>query len=143
MAKISKESFQFLKDIATNNNKPWFDENKAVYQASLENTKEFNQALFDKMQEHDKMERIKLYRIYRDVRFSKDKTPYKIYWHTGLVRATAQLRGGYYLHIQPNNESFIATGFWEPNKEDLFRIRKEFEMDDSEMRDILNDEKFK
>lgn len=53
------------------------------------------------------------------------------------------MRGGYYLHIQPNNESFIATGFWNPNKEDLLRIRKEFEMDDSEMRDILNDKTFK
>ncbi len=43
------------------------------------------------------------------------------------------------MQIQPNNESFIATGFWDPNKEDLLRIRKEFEVDDSEMRDILND----
>ncbi|NCP06452.1 MAG: DUF2461 domain-containing protein, partial [Flavobacteriales bacterium] len=53
------------------------------------------------------------------------------------------LRGGYYLHVQPNNESFIATGFWEPNKEDLLRMRKEFEMDDQEMRDILNNKSFK
>ncbi len=47
------------------------------------------------------------------------------------------------MHIQPNNESFIATGFWDPNKEDLFRIRKEFEMDDSDMRAILSNKMFK
>ncbi|NNK28601.1 MAG: DUF2461 domain-containing protein, partial [Flavobacteriaceae bacterium] len=48
-----------------------------------------------------------------------------------------------YLHIQPNNESFIATGFWEPNKEDLFRIRKEFEQDDDEIREVINDKAFR
>lgn len=53
------------------------------------------------------------------------------------------MRGGYYLHIAPNNESFIATGFWEPNTNDLQRMRKEFEMDDTQMRTILNDKSFK
>ena len=52
------------------------------------------------------------------------------------------MRGGYYLHIQPNNESFIATGFWEPNSADLLRIRKEFEMDDHEIRTILANKTF-
>ena len=47
------------------------------------------------------------------------------------------------MHIAPNNESFIATGFWEPNANDLYRMRKEFEMDDSEMRAIINDKSFK
>jgi len=53
------------------------------------------------------------------------------------------LRGGYYLHIAPNNKSFIATGFWEPNASDLQRMRKEFEMDDTEMRTIINGKSFK
>jgi len=53
------------------------------------------------------------------------------------------LRGGYHVQIKPNNESFIATGFWDPAPADLMRIRKEFEMDDSEIREIINDKIFK
>jgi uncharacterized protein (TIGR02453 family) len=86
---------------------------------------------------------MKIFRVYRDVRFSKDKTPYKTHFGGSFHRKKPELRGGYYLHIAPNNESFIATGFWEPQKEDLLRIRKEFEMDADEMRKIMNNKKFK
>lgn len=58
-------------------------------------------------------------------------------------RKKPELRGGYYLHIQPNDESFIAVGFWDPSKEDLLRIRKEFEMDDEEIRSIIGEKKFR
>ncbi|MBT8303037.1 MAG: DUF2461 domain-containing protein, partial [Bacteroidia bacterium] len=75
--------------------------------------------------------------------FSKNKLPYKTHFGGSFRRKKPELRGGYYLHIQPNNESFIATGFWEPNKEDLFRIRKEFEQDDDEIREVINDKAFK
>ena len=84
-----------------------------------------------------------MFRIYRDVRFSKDKTPYKTHFGGSFHRTKPKLRGGYYLHIAPNNESFIATGFWEPNKDDLLRIRKEFEMDDIEIRKIISNKAFK
>ena len=60
-----------------------------------------------------------------------------------FIEKSRELRGGYYVHIQPNNESFIATGFWEPNKDDLLRIRREFEQDDQEIRAIVNDKKYK
>ena len=68
---------------------------------------------------------------------------YKTHFGGSFHRKKPELRGGYYLHIQPDNESFIAVGFWEPNKEDLMRIRKEFEMDDEEIRDILRNKTFK
>ena len=55
----------------------------------------------------------------------------------------SELRGGYYLHIAPQNESFIATGFWDPSKEDLFRIRKEFEIDSEELRELMSQTEFK
>jgi len=105
---------------------------KAVYQAVLEN-----------LQAYDEIDKLKIFRIYRDVRFSKNKLPYKTHFGGSFHRVKPRLRGGYYLHLQPNNESFIATGFWDPESADLMRIRKEFEMDDSDMRDIINDEKFK
>ena len=90
----------------------------------------------------DSIERIQIFRIYRDVRFSKDKSPYKNHFSVGFTRTKPMLRGGYYLHIEPGG-SFVGGGFWEPNAVDLHRIRKEFEMDDEEIRTIVADEKFK
>ena len=95
------------------------------------------------LNQYDVVDKMKLFRIYRDVRFSKDKTPYKTHFGGSFHRKKPELRGGYYLHIQPNNESFIATGFWEPHKDDLLRIRKEFEMDTTEIRKIMSNKKFK
>ena len=99
--------------------------------------------MFEALKAHDEVDKVKMFRIYRDVRFSKDKSPYKTHFGGSYHRKKPQLRGGYYLHIQPNNQSFIATGFWEPSKEDLFRIRKEFEMDDKPIRKIISQKDFK
>jgi len=93
------------------------------------------------LQKHDEIEKSKMMRIYRDVRFSKDKTPYKAHFANSFSRLGKELRGGYFLRIRPG-ESFLAGGFWEPNNEDLFRIRKEIELDASEIKNILKDEKF-
>jgi uncharacterized protein (TIGR02453 family) len=81
-------------------------------------------------------------RIYRDVRFSKDKTPYKVHFANSYARLGKDLRGGYFLRIRPG-ASFLAGGFWEPSKEDLFRIRKEIELDASEIKEVLKEKNFK
>jgi uncharacterized protein (TIGR02453 family) len=81
-------------------------------------------------------------RIYRDVRFSKNKAPYKTYSGMSFKRGTQLLRGGYYVHIEPGN-SFVGGGFWGPNKDDLLRIRKGIETDQEEFRTVLNSDKFK
>ena len=65
---------------------------------------------------------------YRDVRFSKDKIPYKTHFGISFHRLKPKFRGGFYIHLEPNN-SFIAAGFWNPHKDDLLRIRKEIEVD--------------
>lgn len=140
---IPKETFDFFKKLAKNNDRDWFNEHKPEFKAIEAKVKSAYNHLGELMSAHDQIEKIKIFRIYRDVRFSKNKLPYKTHFGGSFARKKPELRGGYYLHIQPNNESFIATGFWEPNKEDLFRIRKEFEMDDSEMRDILKNKTFK
>lgn len=140
---IPKETFAFFNKLAKNNDRDWFNENKPEFKAIETKIKASYNYLGELMSFHDQIEKIKIFRIYRDVRFSKNKLPYKTHFGGSFARRKPDLRGGYYLHIQPNNESFIATGFWEPNKEDLFRIRKEFEMDDSEMRAILNNKTFK
>ena len=140
---IPKSTFTFLKKLSANNNREWFTEHKPEFKSIEAEIKKAYHHLDELMNMHDNIDRTKIFRIYRDVRFSKNKTPYKTHFGGSFLRRKPDLRGGYYLHIQPNNESFIATGFWEPNKEDLLRIRKEFEMDDDEIREILNDKTFK
>ena len=140
---IPKETLTFLNKLSKNNNRDWFNEHKPEFKAIEIKVKSVYNHLGELLNAHDKIEKIKIFRIYRDVRFSKNKQPYKTHFGGSFARKKPELRGGYYLHIQPNDESFIATGFWEPNKEDLLRIRKEFEMDDSEMRNILNNKSFK
>ncbi|RCT54207.1 DUF2461 domain-containing protein [Winogradskyella sp. KYW1333] len=139
---IPKETLPFLKKLSKNNNRDWFNDNKAEFKAIETKVKEAYNSLGELLNNHDQIDKVKVFRIYRDVRFSKNKLPYKTHFGGSFHRKKPELRGGYYLHLQPKNESFIATGFWEPNKEDLFRIRKEFEMDDSEIREILNQTKF-
>lgn len=146
MAQITRENLDFLIDLQGNNNREWFTENKKRYEANQKNIVVFADALLAKMNQHDVLEtptgKKSLFRIYRDVRFSKDKSPYKTHWSGSFRRATQLRRGGYYFHIQPGNQSFIGGGFWEPGKEDLQRIREEIAADPSEMRDILSNPDF-
>ncbi len=138
---VPKTTFSFFKRLEKNNNRDWFNEHKPAFKDLEKDVKLFYNSLMERMRTHDEIEGMKMFRIYRDVRFSKNKAPYKTHFGGSFKRATARLRGGYYLHIQPG-DSFIATGFWQPSKEDLFRIRKEFETDDGEIREILANKKF-
>lgn len=142
-ASALKSAFSFLKKLEKNNNRDWFNDNKAEFKAVEKEIKAIYNSVSEQLNKHDSIEKSKVFRIYRDVRFSKNKLPYKTHFGGSFNRTKPRLRGGYYLHIQPHNESFIAVGFWEPNKEDLLRIRKEFEMDDSEIREILENKTFK
>jgi len=141
MYSLSKSTLDFLKRLKKNNNRDWFNKHKTVFIAEQDKINVFYAALNEKLNTHDAIENLKVFRIYRDVRFSKDKTPYKTHFGGHFVRATKKLRGGYYLQISPG-ESFLAGGFWAPNKEDLFRIRKEFEIDATEIREIIEDTTF-
>jgi len=139
---ISSEALKFLKQLEKNNNRDWFTEHKSVFKKHEAQVKGFYQRLLERLSQHDEIERMKMFRIYRDVRFSKDKTPYKAHFAGSFSRAGASRRGGYYLRIKPG-ETFVATGFWNPNKEDLMRIRKEFELDAEEFREVISEPEFK
>lgn len=139
---ISKAELDFLSELEKNNNRDWFTENKKRFENHQKVIKNFFQEINDEFGKQDSIEKMQIHRIYRDIRFSKDKTPYKINFSVSFDRTKPHLRGGYYLHIQPGG-SFVGGGFWEPNPEDLNRIRKEFEMDDEEIRAIIADENFK
>jgi uncharacterized protein (TIGR02453 family) len=139
---ITSETFAFLSLLKENNNRDWFTKHKLEFQTEQKKTNQFYLAIFENLKKHDSIESLKMFRIYRDVRFSKNKEPYKTHFGGHFVRASQRKRGGYYLQISPNN-SFLAGGFWKPNKEDLFRIRKEFEMDAVEIRKVINEPNFK
>lgn len=139
---ITKDTLRFLNELKINNNREWFEQNKSEFKSLETGVKGFYNSLMDKMKEHDEIEKLKMFRIYRDVRFSKDKTPYKSHFAGSFSRAGAKLRGGYYLQIRPGG-SFMAAGFWEPNKEDLLRIRKELELDATALRELINKPSFK
>ena len=141
-AQIKNSTFKFLKDLAKNNDRTWFADHKPTYVEAHENIKAFMTELEAKLNKHDVIESQRTYRIYRDVRFSKDKTPYKRNIGTGFVRATEARRGGFFVNIEPGN-SFVGGGFWAPEGKDLKRIRKELEIDAKPFRKILKAKKFK
>ncbi len=139
---IRQETFDFLKQLRDNNNRVWFDEHKPIFKEHETDVKSFFSEVESQLQESDLIASSKVYRIYRDVRFSKDKTPFKSRFAGGFGRATEALRGGYFLNIEPGN-SIVGGGFYGPNPADLKRIRLELEQDDSELRKIINNKKFK
>ena len=134
---IRGEILQFLSRLNENNNRDWFEAHRDAYQKARQDMHFFCDSLAQALRVHDQVLPPKHFRIYRDLRFSKDKTPYKPHFAASFAREGAHLRGGYYLRIRPG-ESFIACGFWKPNKEDLYRIRKELEADATDFREALN-----
>lgn len=143
--KITPSNIDFLKLLKKNNDRDWFNVNKDRYLAELNNIIAFADALLSEMNKHDVIEtpngKKSLYRIYRDTRFSNDKTPYKTVWSGSFTRATKKRRGGYYFHIEPGN-SFVGGGFWGPEPADLKRIREEFAFDTAPFRKILKSKNF-
>ncbi len=142
---IPQSGFDFLKQLKKHNDRDWFNANKGTYLKELAYIENFAEELLSELNKHDVIEtpsgKKSLHRIYRDVRFSKEKTPYKTNWSGSFRRATKQRRGGYYFHIESGN-SFIAGGFWGPNPEDLKRIREDIAYDPSPLRKILKSKNF-
>ena len=138
---INPDLFSFFSKLKQNNNRDWFQSNKAEFKLLEGQVKLFMKEIEQNLQIHDKIEKAKMFRIYRDVRFSKNKTPYKTHFGLAFHREKPALRGGYYLHLEPEN-SFLGVGFWAPEKEDLQRIRKELEIDAEEYRQIMVNKAF-
>lgn len=146
MAQISKANFKFLNDLSKNNNRIWFEKNKANYEIYHQEVIAFADALLAELQKFDVIEtpngKKSLHRIYRDIRFSKDKTPYKNHWSGGFKRAGEDRRGGMYFHLE-NKNVMIAGGFWAPNDKDLLHLRKQIDLDSKPLRDVLKNKSFK
>ena len=123
---IRQTTLEFLRNLSRNNDREWFAAHKDRYQFALTNASEFFDEVIAKLNTHDRIEtpsaKQALYRIYKDVRFSKDRTPYNPRFAGHFSRTKPMLRGGYYLWIQPG-KSQVGCGFVYPNPDDLRRIR--------------------
>jgi uncharacterized protein (TIGR02453 family) len=142
--KIEKTTFAFLKALAKNNNRDWFQKNRLKYDASLENINGWINALISEMNKHNQLQtrngKEALYRIYKDVRFSADKTPYNPRFAGHLKRMKPFLRGGYYFWIRPG-ATRIGCGFTYPNANDLLRIRQDIDANHEQWKKILRSKK--
>jgi|SRR5690554_372961 len=146
MGIISEDNLSFLSDLKRNNNREWFNENKDRYLKSQEEVIKLGDRMIELLSKNDEIETANgkkaLYRIYRDIRFSKDKTPYKTQRSALFRRRGAERRGTYYLRIAPGG-SFIGGGFYRPEKDDLLHLRKQIEVDAEPLRGVLNSRDFK
>ena len=146
-AAIENATLQFLKDLNRNNNREWFAANKDRYIAAKADVADFVEKLIEGIGKFDEEilktdARKSLFRIYRDTRFSKDKTPYKINFGAGLGMGKGNKISGYYLHIEPG-KSFLAGGVYQPESSVLKEIRKEISMNGDEFMKILEQDNFR
>ncbi|MGZ3755745.1 MAG: DUF2461 domain-containing protein [Mucilaginibacter sp.] len=145
---INQQTFNFLSELAENNNRDWFSANKERYDAARENVVEFTGALLKLMHKVDPdispdLDAKKcVMRIYRDIRFSKNKTPYKNNFGISIPTSGSKLGGvEYYMHIQPD-KSFIAGGYWMPETTHLKAIRQEIDYNAAELKSVIDDAGF-
>ncbi|MEQ8549768.1 MAG: DUF2461 domain-containing protein [Cyclobacteriaceae bacterium] len=137
------KTLTFLTQIKENNHREWFADHNEEYQEAKQEVTAFAKSLYSEMCYHDQIDesKIKVFRIFRDVRFGKDKTLFKSHWSCGYQRVGVERRGGYYFSIEPDN-TFIAGGFFGPNPQDLSHIRKQISLDPEPMRKILDNATF-
>jgi uncharacterized protein (TIGR02453 family) len=144
-----KTAFDFLKKLARNNNREWFEKHKPVYLQIKSDFEEFTAGIYDELCDTDRTligqdPRKMVFRIYRDVRFSKDKRPYKQFLSAGI---SSQGKGtgvpGYYLQFEPGNKSFACVGLYAPSSEALAKIRQEIDYNGESLGKILADKTFR
>ncbi len=146
---ITPTTLSFLKTLKKNNNKEWFDAHRKNYDIVKENFETFVQALLDKMILFDEdLQELRakecIFRINRDIRFSKNKTPYKVnrsaYFSRGGKKS---IYAGYYVHIQPGGNSFAGGGLWMPESNELKKLRQEIDYCLPEFKKIISSPAFK
>jgi uncharacterized protein (TIGR02453 family) len=145
---IQKSTLDFLKALKKNNNKEWFDKNKEKYLSAKENIDSMADSLIKSFSSFDKkLVGLKakdcVFRIYRDVRFSKNKTPYKTNMGCAISPGGRKAEeAGFYIHIEPG-KSFLAGGRWMPDSNHLKKIRQEIDYNGKQLHKILSDKNFK
>lgn len=146
-SQISPKIFDFLKLIEKNNNREWFNDHKNIFLEAQSDFQDFTEELIAEMGKFDenilKLDAKKsLLRIYRDTRFSKDKTPYKTYFGASLGMGKMNTKAGFYLHVE-SGKSFLASGIYLPEAPILKAIRKEISLFKDDFLKAVEDKDFK
>ena len=145
---IAQSTFDFLSDLKKNNRREWYHANKDRFKDAQQNFIDFVAMLLFRISEFDS-EMIGtepkdcLFRIYRDTRFSKDKTPYKTWFGASMNPGGRKRMGaGYYIHVGPG-DCYLAGGVWHPDKDTLSAIREYIVGWPNQFESIVNDKGFK
>lgn len=146
---LQSSTLQFLRNLKKNNNKPWFDANRPKYEAAKADFIQFIQKVIDTHGKkdaaiHNLVAKDCLFRINRDIRFSKDKSPYKTNFGAAMNKGGKQSMSsaGYYFHLQPG-QTFTGGGIWMPDVENLRKVRQEIDYNFDEFKKIIGSKKFK
>jgi uncharacterized protein (TIGR02453 family) len=146
---IQKATLDFLKKLKANNNRDWFEKNREKFEAAKndieKNTEELLKSIrsFDKRIPSDLEAKKCMFRIYRDVRFSKDKRPYKNNLGAHVQPGGKKAHGcGYYIHVEAGR-AFLAGGIWQPEAPELAKIRQEIDYNWPEFKKIISSATFK
>lgn len=148
---LSTSTLRFIKSLKKNNNREWFEANKKDFLSAKAEFETFIDALIRKIAKFDpsvgdKVAKDCVFRIYRDVRFSKDKSPYKTHFGAWITSAQskseASAKAGYYIHLEPGG-AFLAGGAYTPEGPWLKAIRQEIDYNTAEFKKILNSASFK
>jgi uncharacterized protein (TIGR02453 family) len=145
---ITKEALKFLNDLIANNNTEWMHDNKKRYENYKKDYHNFIGSILTEMKKLDKsLEPLEVknctFRINRDIRFSKDKSPYKTNMGVWMSQDRTQKNApGYYIHYEPGN-CFVAVGVWCPETNELKKIRKEIEFFYDDLEGIVSNKNFK
>jgi uncharacterized protein (TIGR02453 family) len=146
---LQAATLQFLADLDQNNNKAWFDANRKRYETAKKDFELFiGEVLAANVTQLPELEgrlaKDCIFRIFKDVRFSKDKIPYKNNFGAGFGKGEKKAHGaGFYLHLQPGNNSFMGGGIWQPEAAHLKAIRQEIDYNFDEFRGIVESPAFK
>jgi uncharacterized protein (TIGR02453 family) len=146
---LQPSTINYIRKLTKNNNKGWFEENRHLFTAAKEDFERLVSGIindFGKIDEDIAPLQAKdcIFRQYRDVRFSKDKTPYKQHMGASFDRGGKKSGfAGYYLHIEPGNKSMAGGGIWMPEAGSLKKIRQEIDYNWDEFSSILSEQNFR
>lgn len=145
---LQQSTLQFLKNLKKKNNKSWFDTHRHEYEMAKEDFLRFIQSVIDRHGKTDKtISQLKakdcIFRINRDVRFSKDKSPYKTNMGAYIsCGGKKSILGGYYFHCEPG-QSFMGGGLWMPMAPELNKVRQEIDYNLEAFKKIITSKSFK
>jgi len=146
---LRSSTIKFLKDLKKNNNKPWFDKNRKVYETAKADFARFIQSVIDQHSKKDAsiknlLAKDCMFRINRDVRFSKDKSPYKTNFGASINKGgkKAWNFAGYYFQVQPGR-NFAGGGIWMPEPNELKKVRQEIDYNFTDFKKMIGSKKFK